>query len=514
MIPQVHSSQSYSLMYAAPHLSQPQISHSSVPPSHEYQSHMDHQTSSVPQIAYHLPPVSTQPMIEFPQLDSGLAVPMFTQGDDPIAYLNKAMAFLSAVAASSYASTGYKGNATSSEGNNAGEQARDTEDLDAYYFEYDDVSNAKAVLMDNLSNLWFRRYLRVHMLTKPQVFYDDTHKQALGYQNPFYLKKAQWIKPTLYNGSVISNQHAVIPMIDDEETLILEEVSRSKMLEKQDDPISKEKKINTTPINYVELNRLSEDFGKRFIPQQELSVEQAFWLQTSHPNTDQSDISLVKIEAPKVSLVNTSLKKLKYHLRQFETMVKKHITPDAITEGEWGFEHTKAIFLNEIIPFLKSLKDIFNVFDKDFLNEVTEVKIVFNQMEAAVQQCSIDKQCFEIHKKELFLENDRLEHCESLIAQLNSKSMENADLKGQIQEKVFVTTALQNELRKLKDPLAHRLWKNRDEHIDYLKYTQEQANILQGIVESSKTPDSNTPVLPSTGLKSSNSASRSHPTGN
>ncbi|GJU27139.1 hypothetical protein Tco_1165760 [Tanacetum coccineum] len=30
----------------------------------------------------------------------------------------------------------------------------------------------------------------VHMLTKPQVFYDDTHKQALGYQNQFYLKKA------------------------------------------------------------------------------------------------------------------------------------------------------------------------------------------------------------------------------------------------------------------------------------------------------------------------------------
>ncbi|GKA18791.1 hypothetical protein Tco_0698706 [Tanacetum coccineum] len=30
----------------------------------------------------------------------------------------------------------------------------------------------------------------VHMLTKLQVFYDNAHKQALGYQNPFYLKKA------------------------------------------------------------------------------------------------------------------------------------------------------------------------------------------------------------------------------------------------------------------------------------------------------------------------------------
>ncbi|GKB31277.1 hypothetical protein Tco_0870678 [Tanacetum coccineum] len=40
-------------------------------------------------------------------------------------------------------------------------------------------------------------------------------------------------------------------------------------------------------------------------------------------------------------------------------------TPDARTEGEWGFEHTKAIFNNEIIPFLKSLKDIFKCVEKD-----------------------------------------------------------------------------------------------------------------------------------------------------
>ncbi|GJS88743.1 hypothetical protein Tco_0771379 [Tanacetum coccineum] len=114
------------------------------------------------------------------------------------------------------------------------------------------------------------------MLTKPQVFYDNAHKQALGYQNPFYLKKAQRIKPTLYDGSVISDKHVASPVFDDEETLILEEVSGSKMLAKQNDPISKEKKVNTTPNNYAKLNRLSKDFGKLFVPQQELSDEQAF----------------------------------------------------------------------------------------------------------------------------------------------------------------------------------------------------------------------------------------------
>ncbi|GJX66483.1 putative reverse transcriptase domain-containing protein [Tanacetum coccineum] len=42
--------------------------------------------------------VTQQPQAEFPQLDSGLAVPTFQQGEHPIDCINKAMAFLSAVA--------------------------------------------------------------------------------------------------------------------------------------------------------------------------------------------------------------------------------------------------------------------------------------------------------------------------------------------------------------------------------------------------------------------------------
>nr|GEV49814.1 hypothetical protein [Tanacetum cinerariifolium] len=76
-----------------------------------------------------------------------------------------------------------------------------------------------------------------------------------------------------------------------------------------------EKKVNTKPINYVELNRLSEDFGKRFVPQRELFDEQAL-----HPNTDQFASSPVKIEAPrelpkeKVFVITT----LKNDLRKFK----------------------------------------------------------------------------------------------------------------------------------------------------------------------------------------------------
>ncbi|GJY85606.1 hypothetical protein Tco_0499632 [Tanacetum coccineum] len=150
--------------------------------------------------------------------------------------------------------------------------AFETDDLDAYDSDCDDISSAKAVLIDNLSS---------------------------------------------YGLDVLSEKHDVIFVVDEEETLILEEENRSKMLSKQNDPFLKEKKINISPINYNELNKLAEDFEKHFVPHMQLSAEQAF-------------------------------------------------------------------------------------------RELNEVKTVFNQMESAVEQCSVDKKYFDIQNKELSLDNDRL----------------------------------------------------------------------------------------------------------
>nr|GFD03940.1 hypothetical protein [Tanacetum cinerariifolium] len=68
-------------------------------------------------------------------------------------------------------------------------------------------------------------------------------------------------------------------------------------------------------------------------------------------------------ELPKVSMVNSCLKKLKFHLASFDKVVKERTTATAITEGTWGFEHTKACFRDDIIPFVKNLKDLFTSFD-------------------------------------------------------------------------------------------------------------------------------------------------------
>nr|GFC73749.1 hypothetical protein [Tanacetum cinerariifolium] len=159
---------------------------------------------------------------------------------------------------------------------------------------------------------------------------------------------------------------------------MLEDESHYKMLQKQKDPMMFEKKVNIKPVDYAALNQLSKDFETRFVPQTELLAEQAFWSQNSG-NYEESNISssttIVKVpkELPKVSMVNSSLKKLKFHLVSFDIVVKERTTTTAITEGEWGFEHTKACFRDQIIPFVKALKELFNSFDQFLIDELTEV---------------------------------------------------------------------------------------------------------------------------------------------
>ncbi|GJZ56884.1 retrovirus-related pol polyprotein from transposon TNT 1-94 [Tanacetum coccineum] len=307
----------------------------------------------------------------------------------------------------------------------------------------------------------------MHMLIKPQVFYDNTHKQAHGYQNPFYLKRAQWIKPTLYDVNVLSKTHDVIPVIDEEESLILAEESQLKMVEKQNDPIMKKEKINITPINYSELNKLSKDFGKCFVPQQVLFVEKMFWLQSSNKNSEEPSTSNkpVKIEVP------SELPKSETNMDEIETI-------------NIELEHSVAKLLFENKLLHKEIKHLKNIY-KD-------------QFDSIKKTCACAK-----------------EESDSLIAQLNSKSMENTDLEGQIQEKAFVTTALQNELIRLKgknmldnattialgmfkldiEPISHRLKNNMDAHEDYLKKTIENTNTIHGLIERARKQNRSEPIL-------------------
>ncbi|GJY50399.1 retrovirus-related pol polyprotein from transposon TNT 1-94 [Tanacetum coccineum] len=75
-------------------------------PSNDYQSSIHHNvyspSSSIPQLEY-APSINQQP--EFSQQDSGLIVPVFQKGDDPIDAINHMMSFLTAVVTSRYPTT-------------------------------------------------------------------------------------------------------------------------------------------------------------------------------------------------------------------------------------------------------------------------------------------------------------------------------------------------------------------------------------------------------------------------
>nr|GFA69382.1 hypothetical protein [Tanacetum cinerariifolium] len=200
---------------------------------------------------------------------------------------------------------------------------------------------------------------------------------------------------------------------DSKETLMLEDESRSKMPQKQKDPMMSEKKVNAKPVDYAALNQLLHDFETRFVPQTELSAEQVFWSQNS-VNSEEPNLStrptIVEVpkELPKVSMVNSSLKKLKFHLASFDVVFKERTTAITITKGTWAFEHTKAYFRDEIIPFVKALKDLFNSFDQFLIDELSEVQNVFNQMEQAVEQHRVEKNRFQDKMKDVLKENERL----------------------------------------------------------------------------------------------------------
>ncbi|GKA48313.1 hypothetical protein Tco_0741271 [Tanacetum coccineum] len=308
-------------------------------------------------------------------------------------------------------------------------------------------------------------------------------------------------RPKFYDGNVIKSTSANV-ILDSEETLMLAEESRSKLLLKQQDPMVLEKKVNTTPVDYVVLNQLSQDFEKKFVPKTELSAEQAFWSQNSinssapSPSCRPTKVEVTK-ELPKVSMVNTSLKKLKHHLAGFDVVVKERTTATSIIEG---LDNSVS---NQSAPN----------FDQYF--ELNELKAQSQEKDTVIRKLKerIKSLCENMHDtyKQLYdsIKPARIqskEQCDVLINQVNQNSVEIFDLNAKLQEQGLIVIALKNDLRTLKgkalvdnvvtkhsidpkmlkidvEPIAPKLLNNRTAHSDYLKHTQKQAAILREVVE-------------------------------
>nr|GEV32072.1 hypothetical protein [Tanacetum cinerariifolium] len=274
-------------------------------PPNDFQSSVHHNvydpSSSIPQVEYALP-VNQQP--DFSQPDS-----------DPIAEAQTIQNVIT---------------------HNVAYQA---DDLDAHDSDCDKINTAKVALKANLSHYGSDDLAEVHNQDNVTHNVINQAVQALPLSKQSNIVNQSETKITSDSNIIPFSQYKTNAIVirKSEETLMLAEESCSKMLLKQKDPMMSEKKVNTKLVDYAALNQLSQDFETRFVPQTELSAKQVFWSQNSvnskEPNlsTRPTQVEFPK-ELPKVSMLNTILKKHKHHLASFDVVVKERTTATAITK--------------------------------------------------------------------------------------------------------------------------------------------------------------------------------------
>nr|GEU89356.1 zf-CCHC domain-containing protein/UBN2 domain-containing protein [Tanacetum cinerariifolium] len=178
--------------------------------------------------------------------------------------------------------------------------AYQADDLDAYDSDCDELNTAKVALMDNLSHygsdalaeyviesqqtavqnsnssvqqdtliLSVIEQLITQVINCTKINLDNKNvndtlttelerykEQVKLLKEGQNVEKAQQLELRLYDGNVIKNTCAIV-IPNSKETLMLAEEIRLKMLLKQHDSMVLEKKVNTTPVDYVVLNQLS-----------------------------------------------------------------------------------------------------------------------------------------------------------------------------------------------------------------------------------------------------------------
>ncbi|GKA87630.1 retrovirus-related pol polyprotein from transposon TNT 1-94 [Tanacetum coccineum] len=78
------------------------------------------------------------------------------------------------------------------------------------------------------------------------------------------------------------------------------------------------------------------------------------------------------------------------------------------------------------------------------------------------------------------------EQCDSSIANLNSKKIKGKNVIDTVVSKPYATTIAPGMFKLNLEPLAPKVWKNKDAHLEYIKHSKEHADILQEIVKSAR----------------------------
>nr|GEZ03430.1 hypothetical protein [Tanacetum cinerariifolium] len=308
------------------------------------------------------------------------------------------------------------------------------DDLDAYDSDCDEINSSKIALMVNLS------HYRYYNLAEHQL--DHYLFGILEPLDQYLIGKNQIVDELV--------EH--IPL---EELMMMD----CKHYGKQNDMVIHTKKTGMMRLvvetRYV--GKIANVFDKATWSFDGLQLEQVDRKPT---------IVEVPKELPKVSMVSSSLKKLKFHLASFDVVVKERTTATANTKGTWGFEHTKACFRDEVIPFVQALKDLFNLFDQFLIDELTEVQNVFNQIEQAVEQHCVEKNKFQDKMTDILKENER--HLVQAISTniVNIVVNANVNYTSQSQEKDTIIMKLKERIKSLNGNLKEEKIKRELEDIE------------------------------------------------
>nr|GEV53006.1 retrovirus-related Pol polyprotein from transposon TNT 1-94 [Tanacetum cinerariifolium] len=223
---------------------------------------------------------------------------------------------------------------------------------------------------------------------------------------------------------IIKTDYVSAIVHNSEDTLEIAEITRKKMNEKMKTPLWTHHKINIRPPDYSK-----ENFLATFTPQTQLTLKQIFWskdilemktealkeqakvakpvkaLTVYLPNTH---VKLVPRVLPTKSQVKINIFALIQLFLEFEKTCKNRITPTGLTEGERGFEQTKECYLTKVISFFKTIKEHYEGIQKALTTEIKEMKTIFDELEAEVNQNAVNRKCDEIERKNLLIAKDTL----------------------------------------------------------------------------------------------------------
>nr|GFB41778.1 hypothetical protein [Tanacetum cinerariifolium] len=248
--------------------------------------------------------------------------------------------------------------------------AYQADDLDAYDSDCDEIKSAKIALMANLSHygsdnlaenstlpvlqddliLSMIEQLKTQVVTYTKINQDNKHvNELLTAELEMYRNQERVLNELKHDEKAFTSYESSQEIKSLKHTL-------SKHLKEKE---SLEQNITILKNDFQKEKSRNIDKELALEKQIELSAEQAFWsqysVQTDEPNLS-ATTTIVEVlkELPKVSMVNSCLKKLKYNLASFDMVVKERTTTTSITEGTWGFEQTKACFRTDIIPFVQA----------------------------------------------------------------------------------------------------------------------------------------------------------------